>query len=362
MKNIILLYPAFERGGVKLNFLNYLSELKKKSENIIILSDQNILKEIKLEKKIKFILLKKISYKFLYKYISSLMVAISILRLKKIIHKKNTRIISFQSSFFISILAKLIGVKLIIRVSEDPIGALNNSENYLNSILVKFTKYITYNLSYKILVNSYEMKKNVGKFMINKKKMCLQYNMNLIKINKFDIKKKKNIFLSVGRLCKQKNQTVIFYAFKIFLSISEDKDYLLYIVGDGPDKNKLLKLRNELNLNKKIRFLGWQKNTSKLMKKSKFLIFPSLYEGLPNALIEAVNNDLICLCTNVSGVKDICNKNFIPIENNYLDICEKMIYSIKNYKEIVKKNKVFKVSLKKFLISNLYKSLSNNIR
>lgn len=361
MKNIILLYPAFERGGVKLNFLSYLSELKKKSENIFVLSDQKILKEIKLEKKIKFILLKKIRFKLLYKYVSSLYLTINILKLNRIIDK-DTRIISFQSSFFISILAKLIRAKLIIRVSEDPIGALKNSENYLNSLLIKFSKYITYNLSYRILVNSHEMKLNVGKFLINKKKIHLQYNMNLKKINKFDIKRKKNIFLSVGRLCKQKNQTLIFYAFKIFLSISEDKNYFLHIVGDGPDKNKLLKLRNELNLNKNIKFLGWKKNTSKLMKNAKFLIFPSLYEGLPNTLIEAVNNDLICLCTNVSGVKDICNKNFIPIENNYLDICEKMIYSIKNYKKIVNKNKVYKLSLKKFLISNLYKSLSNNIR
>ncbi len=30
MKNIILVYPAYERGGVKVNFLNYLNILKKK--------------------------------------------------------------------------------------------------------------------------------------------------------------------------------------------------------------------------------------------------------------------------------------------------------------------------------------------
>ena len=39
MKNIILVYPAYERGGVKINFLNYINVLKKKSVTISINGD-----------------------------------------------------------------------------------------------------------------------------------------------------------------------------------------------------------------------------------------------------------------------------------------------------------------------------------
>ena len=42
IKNIILVYPSFERGGVKKNFLSYVKILSKKNININIITDKKI--------------------------------------------------------------------------------------------------------------------------------------------------------------------------------------------------------------------------------------------------------------------------------------------------------------------------------
>ena len=55
------------------------------------------------------------------------------------------------------------------------------------------SKILTYNLSYKILMNSEQMKLSTEKFVFNKK-IVLQHNMNLNFIKKYNISKKKNIF------------------------------------------------------------------------------------------------------------------------------------------------------------------------
>jgi len=362
IKNIILIYPAFERGGVKNNFLNYLKVFKKKFSRINIISDKKIFEEVKSDRKIKIYTVNSYKSDFIYKYLTSLGSAYKIYKLRKIDDKDNIRIISFQSSFFPSIICSILGLKLIIRISEDPVGATIYSDNFFSGFLVMLSKILTYNLSYKIFVNSEQMKLSTEKFIFNKKKIVLQHNMNLNFIRKYNISKKKNIFLSLGRFCKQKNQTIILKAFKLFVDNNKTK-FRLYLCGDGPDKLKLINLSKNLNLTKYVRFYSWKKNTKNLFSKSKFFLLPSLYEGLPNALIEAVNNDLVCMCSNVSGVKDICGKNYISVnKHDHCELFYKMKLAQNKYTFYSKKNKLNKYKLEKFLFKNLESKLLNNIK
>ncbi len=362
IKDIFLIYPSFERGGVKKNFLNYIKVLKKKYSKINIISDRKILKHVKSDHKVKIHTINSINSNFFYKYLTSIISTYKLYKLTKFSSKINTRIISFQSSFFPAIVCNFLGLKLIIRVSEDPIEATIYSDNFFFGYLVMISKILTYNLSYKILVNSLQMKSNTEKFVLNKKKIILQHNMNLERIKNCNASRKKNIFINIGRFCKQKNQMLIIKAFKIFNDKNNKKKFKLYLCGDGPDKIKLKSLTKKLNLTKNVKFFHWKKNTENLLLKSKFFIFPSLYEGLPNTLIDAVNNDLICLSTKVSGVNDICGKNYIEIKkNDHYDLFSKMNLAVKKYNTYNKKNKEKKKYLKKFLIKNLYIKLPNNI-
>ena len=82
-----------------------------------------------------------------------------------------------------------------------------------------------------MIVNAEKSFNCVKKLVLNKNKVKILYNPSLKKINKLKIKKKNYNFLTVGRLCKQKNQKLIIEAFAEFNK--DHKNYKLIICGDG---------------------------------------------------------------------------------------------------------------------------------
>ena len=108
----------------------------------------------------------------------------------------------------------------------------------------------------------------------------------------------------------------------------------------------------ELKITKKVIFKGWVSNPQKYYLEAKILVFPSLYEGLPNTLIEATNYNLPCISSRCSGATDILTKkygNFIPRYSSIL-LGEKMTDSIINYKKTLSKTQKIKKKLSRFLI------------
>lgn len=96
---------------------------------------------------------------------------------------------------------------------------------------------------------------------------------------------KEPLILFVGRLSYQKDIGTLLGAYKIVFSELKTK---LLIIGNGPDK-KIIKdfINNNLELSDFIKLEGEQKNPYKYFKYSKIFVLTSLYEGLPNVLIES---------------------------------------------------------------------------
>lgn len=91
---------------------------------------------------------------------------------------------------------------------------------------------------------------------------------------------------AVGRLVKQKGQWHLIKAFAEFhKSVSNSK---LLILGDGPLRRKLEVLAEDLNVQDSVDFLGFVENPYSYLKRASCFVFSSLYEGLGNALIEAM--------------------------------------------------------------------------
>jgi len=106
------------------------------------------------------------------------------------------------------------------------------------------------------------------------------------------------VLITAGRLTKQKGQ---WYLLRIFKALKEKhKDLKLVILGEGDLKDYLVGLSEELGLKTyvwdrselsesfDVYFLGFQKNPFKFIARSKLFVFPSLWEGFPNALVEAM--------------------------------------------------------------------------
>jgi len=97
-----------------------------------------------------------------------------------------------------------------------------------------------------------------------------------------------NVIIHVGRFTKDKGQWYLIRAFKKILNTIPD--VRLVFLGDGELRSYVEKLANDLGVADKVNFLGFQQNPFKFMSRATVFSFPSLWEGFPVALVEA----LIC--------------------------------------------------------------------
>lgn len=94
-------------------------------------------------------------------------------------------------------------------------------------------------------------------------------------------------FITMGRLSPEKNHKELFSAFSIIYK-TINKNIRLYVLGSGTLEQELRKMIKELNLEDCIILLGQKENPFVIMKQCDYFILPSLYEGQPMVLLEAL--------------------------------------------------------------------------
>jgi glycosyltransferase involved in cell wall biosynthesis len=118
-------------------------------------------------------------------------------------------------------------------------------------------------------------------------------------------KNKPFTFLFVGRICSQKNISVLIRAF------SECQQYhpeiKLNIAGDGPQLNQLKILARKHGSESQIHWTGWQtkENVRSLYRNSDCLVNPSFNEGLPNVVLEAMACGRAVIASDCAGNNDL---------------------------------------------------------
>jgi len=120
----------------------------------------------------------------------------------------------------------------------------------------------------------------------------------------------------------------------------EIENSILLIIGFGPLRDKLEKLIKKKNLEDDIILLGLQENPYKYMAKSDIFVLPSILEGFPNVLLEALACGTPIISTNCeSGPYEILDNNrygFLTKTMDAEDLADKMIFLARN-KEAIKK-------------------------
>lgn len=115
----------------------------------------------------------------------------------------------------------------------------------------------------------------------------------------------------VGRMGEQKNQT---FAVEVFAEIVKKRpDAQMWFIGTGPEANiNLVKEKaKELGVHDKISFLGSIPNVNEYLNAFDIYLFPSLYEGLSVALIEAQTAGLMCYTSDTIDVNSKVTENVI---------------------------------------------------
>ena len=243
------------------------------------------------------------------------------------LHKPDLLVSFLEKSNFINILVgRLLKIPVIVSVRINPEKQYRQGlYGYIYKKLIK----LLYPKANKIIVVSKKIANILSeKYNITQDKIKVIYNPHDIKTYQYlakapldskyqQIYKSSFVFINIGRLTKQKGQWFLIRAFKKV--VEKYPNVKLIILGDGELKGKLNKLIKKLKLENNVFLLGAQSNPFKFLKYSHCFVLSSLWEGLPNVLIEALSMNLPIISTDCeTGPREILCPE--------LDINEEIIY------------------------------------
>jgi glycosyltransferase involved in cell wall biosynthesis len=214
---------------------------------------------------------------------------------------------------------------------------IQNSPQYFLH-LNKIVEYLGLLFSDRIITNNIAARDEILKNLGKRKNIDVQilYNnippMNIPKPEdifqtrgKYGIPENAKVLVTAGILNRGKNIEMLINCFpRIGI-----KNLYLLVVGDGSTEadfqyRDFLKARaKELKVEERVIFTGWLEKEElwKIYPASDLFILPSLSEGMPNALLEALGVGLACMGSNIPGIKDILHYEdlmFDPLEEESL--------------------------------------------
>jgi len=235
-------------------------------------------------------------------------------------------------SLYYAYLAENTGVP--VRIAHSHNSALRRSKT-------KCLKMILHNSAKKILSKNatdfWACSKSAAKFMFPSK-YKYEFIPNGIDIEKFrfnaDVREEvrrelgladKLVIGNIGRLCYQKNQD---FLLDVFAEVQIKKpDSVLLLVGDGELKVYLQQKAERLGIADKVFFYGVTDKVEKLLWAMDLFVFPSRFEGLGIAVVEAQTAGLSVVCSDIVPAEALITTNIVnlPLENSAEDWTVKLL-------------------------------------
>ncbi len=195
-----------------------------------------------------------------------------------------------EEASMVCLISKLLGFRgrVIVAVRNNPLA---------RGFFGRFFIRLGYRLADQVVANSYQMA-DILKNNFSLKRVVVIENFcdvagNLIKAAEpvpLDIQKfiaGKFVFLTIGRLIKQKGQSYLLQAFAEV--VVNHPAATMIVLGSGVLESDLKKQAVDLGIADKVLFAGVVENVYPIIKAADVFVLPSLWEGLPNALIEALS-------------------------------------------------------------------------
>lgn len=350
MKRVVFINYTLNFGGAE-RYISHLANFMSKHniQVFIILLDNSPIK-YDLDENIKIIQPSKDRPKSIWPKFFYFIYIVNYLR--KSIKKINPSLILNTAFpvFILAIINRSLPIYVSIRCDPKNISLIEGFE------IPNFVRKIFYKKANGIIAQTIYAKDTISK-QLNHKNVITIPNF-LVESEEIQVDKKNEIVF-VGRLVKSKGVDFLIRAF----SKLKKNNWKLIIVGDGPQKKSLESLVLNLNMNHKIIFKGNQKEVSSYYKRARIFAFPSLTEGFPNALLEAMSYGLACVSFDcVSGPSEIIQdgiNGFLVENGNELALVEKLNLLIENE---VLRNKISQEAIyvrKKYNIETIGKKYIN---
>jgi len=213
--------------------------------------------------------------------------------------KKNARVvISFLAPFNIMAIMANMGTKIPIIVADR-----NDPQKVPGNLIIRKLRDFLYMFADDVVVQTEKNKLYFNKSVQNKS--CVIYNPVNLGENAGDALKvcKETKIVTAGRLMPQKNQKMLIEAFSEVLQ--KHPEYKLILYGEGPSREELESLIKRLNIEENVFMPGSTTTLHDEIKNAEIFVLSSDYEGMPNALIEAMCLGVPVISTKVSGATDL---------------------------------------------------------
>lgn len=203
-------------------------------------------------------------------------------------------IISFGVIFNIDLLeaCRFLNKKIIVCERNDPY-------NDPHSKLLRLRRTLSYPSGYKFVFQTEEIKHFFSNTIQKRAYVIPNFiEKKVDEDNKYNPQRK--AFATCARLDnRQKDQLSLIRAFASFQKLHPD--YILEFYGNGPDKELLENEVEKQGIKEFVVFKGRVNNPMKEIKNAEAFVLSSFYEGMPNALIEAMSYGMPCISSDCSG-------------------------------------------------------------
>ena len=145
--------------------------------------------------------------------------------------------------------------------------------------------------------------------------------------NLFGIGHKSFLIVSVGELCKRKNHIVVLKA----LSKIRHLDIRYIICGTGKLEKTLKRQAIKLQICDKVTFAGYREDVLSIVSACDLFVFPSIYEGLPVSIMEAMALEKPIVCSCIRGNRELIsegNGGYLIKNNNPNDYAHAILHMI----------------------------------
>lgn len=297
-----------ERGGAQRVLLNLMEHYVSRDADVVLVNDfgldSNVSQYNIPNKVIRYYLRDSLNGNKILKNIER------VINLRKIVKKENPNVVlSFLGGCNKRMLISTIGIKTrkIVSIRNDP-----NYEYAKGGISKLFARNL-FKLADGVVFQTKEASDYFPKRVVCKSTIIL----NPVDLKFYDAKRDNNPknIIAIGRLSPQKNHKLLIEAYSKICDEFNDDDLIIY--GEGSLREELLALCKELNIANRVSMLGNVDNVEQVLSKAKVFILTSNFEGMPNALMEAMAVGLPCISTDCP-----CGGPRMLIEN---DICGKLV-------------------------------------
>lgn len=154
------------------------------------------------------------------------------------------------------------------------------------------------------------------------------------------------------------------YVIKALKQLNKDKIKYEYYLAGGGDSIRLKRIAIKYGVYNQVHFLGSLTHEAvfELLDDIDIYIQPSLQEGLPRALIEAMSRACVCLGSNAGGIPELINKEQIFRKKNVKDIISILKgLSNKDIREIMKENYDKSLKFENNILNEKRKNIYKNI-